>query len=67
MKVVAIKEQSAGNERVGSMWLTTKIFEPETPLIEVLAWAGSLLYKKDARIAGKYGRLMLTVAEEEEK
>ena len=39
MKVVAIKDMSAGNESVGEMWQETKIFDGETPLKDVLAWA----------------------------
>lgn len=40
MKIVAIKDMSAGNESVGEMWQETKIFDPETPIIEIVNWAG---------------------------
>ncbi len=43
MKIVVIKDMSAGNESVGDMWQETKIFDGETPLREVLLWGG---YKK---------------------
>ena len=40
MKIVAIKDMSAGNESVGEMWQETKIFDGDTPLKDVMAWAG---------------------------
>jgi len=39
MKVVAIKEMSAGNDSVGEMWKETKIFESEEPIENILEWA----------------------------
>lgn len=39
-KIVAIKEMSAGNDRVGNMWKETKIFDSTTPLNEVMQWVG---------------------------
>ena len=41
MKVVAIKDMSAGNESVGTEWQETKIFDGHTPVAEVLQWAGT--------------------------
>lgn len=41
MEIVAIKEDSAGNNRVGNMWKETKIFDGDTPIKEVMKWAGS--------------------------
>ena len=38
MKVVVIKECSAGNESVGEMWKETKIFEPDQPIQDILDW-----------------------------
>jgi hypothetical protein len=38
MKIVVIKDMSAGNESVGEMWQETKIFEPEQPISDVLKW-----------------------------
>lgn len=38
MKIVVIKEMSAGNESVGDMWKETKIFEPTDTLLDVVAW-----------------------------
>jgi len=38
-RVIAIKECSCGNESVGSMWLETKSFTPETPLRAIVEWA----------------------------
>ena len=67
MVIVAIKERSEGNESVGTMWLDTKIFSPETPVSEILSWAVSGRYSGNQKDAGKYGRLMLTVAEEPSK
>jgi len=67
MKVVAIKERSEGNDSVGSMWLETKVFEPTATVLEVLEWAGQFSYPKNAATGGKYGKLMLTVAEGADK
>lgn len=41
MKIVAIKDEADGNDSVGTMWQETKIFDSDTPLIEVMKWAGS--------------------------
>ena len=65
MVIVAIKERSEGNESVGSMWLETKLFEPGATVLEVLEWAGQFSYPKNAANGSKWGKLMLTVAEEE--
>lgn len=67
MVIVAIKERSEGNESVGSMWLETKIFEPAATVLEVLEWGGQFSYPKNAVGGGKWGKLMLTVAEEPSK
>ena len=56
MKIVAVKECSAGNSSVGEEWVETKIFDSETPISEVIKWAG----KGEMRTANS-GRLMLTV------
>lgn len=56
MKIVAIKEMSAGNDSVGDQWLETKIFEPHDLLHTVLAWGG----EKKGR-----GKLIITVANED--
>ena len=44
MKIVAIKDESAGNESVGDMWQETKIFDSDATLIDVMKWVGS--YRK---------------------
>ena len=68
MKIVAMKEQSDGNESVGSMWIETAIFEPTDTLADVLAWVVKIRKLLDItenrKCAGKYGRLMLSVADE---
>ena len=53
MKIVAIKDEVDGNESVGTMWQETKIFDSDTPLIEVMKWAGS--YRR---------RIVLTIPED---
>lgn len=40
MKIVAIKDMSAGNDTVGEMWQETKIFDGDAPIKDVLQWAG---------------------------
>ena len=52
-KIIAVKERSAGNESVGSEWLETKIFDPETPVKEIIEWSQP----------DKYGRLIITIAD----
>lgn len=39
MKIVVIKDCSAGNETVGEMWKETKIFDPEQPIRDIFDWA----------------------------
>ncbi len=53
MKIVAIKDEVDGNDSVGTMWQETKIFDSDTPLIEVMKWAGS--YRR---------RIVLTIPED---
>ncbi|MBT3042245.1 MAG: hypothetical protein KME67_05225 [Candidatus Thiodiazotropha sp. (ex Codakia orbicularis)] len=36
---VIIREMSAGNESVGEMWQETKVFDDNTTLQAVMAWA----------------------------
>lgn len=38
MKIVVIKDMSAGNDSVGEMWQETKIFEPTQPISDILKW-----------------------------
>ena len=40
MKIIAIKEMSAGNESVGEMWQETKIFNSAEPIMNIFKWAG---------------------------
>ena len=40
MKIIAIKDMSAGNDTVGEMWQETKIFTTENKLIDVMRWVG---------------------------
>ena len=39
-KVIAVKERASGNESVGTEWLETKSFDLNTPVDEILKWAG---------------------------
>jgi hypothetical protein len=39
-QMVVIRDMSAGNDTVGEMWQETKIFDEDTPLSEVMQWAG---------------------------
>ena len=54
MKIVAIKERSAGNALVGDMWLETGIFAPTTPVGDIVKWADGM----------GPGKLILTTAQE---
>jgi len=40
MNIVAVKEMSAGNESVGSMWKETKIFPFDATVFDIMRWAG---------------------------
>lgn len=40
MLIIAIKDMSAGNESVGEMWQETKIFDGDTPVKQIMEWAG---------------------------
>lgn len=69
MKIIAMKERSAGNVEVGEMWIDTAIFETTTPLIDVIKWAANFSeFDSDTletyQRATTNGRLMLSVADE---
>lgn len=40
MKLIAIKDMSAGNETIGETWKETKIFDHTDQLIDVMKWVG---------------------------
>lgn len=62
MKIVAIKEMSNGNDSVGNMWLETKIFDAQTPVIEILMWAGDLRITGNRQIISQNcGKLIITI------
>jgi len=54
--VIIVKEESAGNDTVGSMWLEAKSFPLSATLAEVLEW-------KSAR----HGKLIITQPQTSEK
>jgi len=41
MKIVAIKDMSAGNETVGEAWQETKIFDSNDSILQVMHWVQS--------------------------
>ncbi|MDY6957814.1 MAG: hypothetical protein SVK08_01520 [Halobacteriota archaeon] len=41
MKIVAIKDMSAGNDCVGEAWQQTRVMNPRDTLFEVMKWAGT--------------------------
>ena len=41
MKIVAIKDMSAGNETVGEAWQETKIFDSNDSILQVMQWVNS--------------------------
>ena len=51
-KVIATKERSKGNDRVGDMWTETKSFDKDTPIQDIIEWA------KDCS-----GKLIITIDE----
>lgn len=62
MKIIAIKHCGTGNDSVGRMWKETKIFDPETPVSEIIKWV-----TYDNKVKPFNTHLELTVAEEEEQ
>ena len=42
MAIVAIQECAYGNDKVGDMWLQTKVFESSEPIWKVIKWAKKL-------------------------
>ena len=60
MKIIAIKERAEGNESVGTMWVETAVFDEKSTLGDVMKWAGVQVH------ATKYGKLMLSLADEPE-
>lgn len=59
MKIIAIAYKSAGNESVGDMWRETKIFEPETPLVEIFKWASN-----NPDVKNYKGHIEITIAQD---
>ena len=57
MKIVAIKNMSAGNDTVGDMWQETKIFEGTDTLEQVMAWVKN--QKKTVFLTGPDGEEFL--------
>lgn len=51
-RIIATQEKSAGNDSVGDMWIETKSFPKETPISEIIEWAGRCS-----------GRLIITIDE----
>ena len=72
MKIVAVKECSAGNESVGEQWVETAIFTGETTLRDVVAWAAGIrdrrydLGTQKPTSLRMTGRVMLTTPDEPE-
>jgi len=56
-KIIAIKHCSAGNTTVGDMWRETKIFDPDTPVSEIIKWAS------DGYLVPLHSHLEITVAD----
>ena len=53
-QIIAILECADGNEKVGSMWHETRIFNKSQSINDVIQWAGSKSFYSQ-------GRLILTV------
>jgi|AntDeeMinimDraft_5_1070356.scaffolds.fasta_scaffold01064_7 hypothetical protein len=53
-RVIASIEKSAGNDRIGDMWIKTKSFDKTVPICEILNWA----HNEKAS-----GKLILTIDE----
>ncbi len=57
-QVVAILDNSAGNESIGEMWHETKVFDQKTTLFDVMKWAS-----KGGQIELFRKNLKLTIAQ----
>lgn len=62
-RVIAIKERSAGNETVGDSWIDTKSFPKETPIEDIIQWAGSVNEYGTTRSGSCSGKLIITIDE----
>ena len=61
MKIVAIKDMSAGNDSVGEMWKETKIFDENTPVKDIIQWGKEPNCSLEMRLKRN---LIITEAEE---
>lgn len=41
MRIIAIKDMSAGNDTVGEAWQETKIFDANESILQVMHWVQS--------------------------
>ena len=62
MKIVAIKDMSAGNESVGEMWQETKIFEHTDQLIDVMRWVKTVTKKVTITMPDNYEQDVINLA-----
>jgi len=56
MKIVAIKDMSAGNETIGEMWQETKVFDGGQPISDIIEWA-----KGNDKVSHTRKRITITV------
>ena len=62
MKIVAIKDMSAGNSTIGEMWQETKVFDHQDRLIDVMAWACTQKKKVTLTIPDNYDQDVIDLA-----
>ena len=63
LQFVAILDRSAGNNSVREIWQETKIFDSDTRLLDVLAWATQRHEHGSRQLELFRGNLKLTVAQ----
>lgn len=73
MKFIVLKERSEGNETIGTAWIETFTFDGSATLEEVVSVVANARFtnpvneadERDKRNATKYGKLILSIAENE--
>lgn len=62
--VIAMQEKAEGNESIGTAWTETGLFDAETPVSEILAWAEAVTFSHGEKPRGK---LMIRYADDQRK
>jgi len=64
MKIVVIKDMSAGNESVGEMWKETAIFDDSQPISDIINWVNPESIKSGCSLRKN---VVITIPNQEEE